>query len=83
METKLFYIGDHFYMQSGTMMSPIYEEGTNNRYDWGFVSRDLRAGKSITIRQGTATEKAAAEAMLATIRARREAERPAEGRTDG
>jgi hypothetical protein len=55
-ETKLFYIGDHFYSGSRTIMSSIYEEGTGARYDWGFVNRDLREGKTVTIRQATPEE---------------------------
>lgn len=55
-DTKLFYIGSHFYSGSRTVMSPIYEEGTGARYDWGFVERDLRDGKSVSIRQATPDE---------------------------
>ena len=66
-ETRLYYVGDHFYWRSGTMMSPIYQEGSNARYDWGFVARDLRDGKSIHIRQATPAEQAAADVRLAEI----------------
>jgi hypothetical protein len=44
---KLFYIGDMFYSESGTMMSPIYHsiplppEGGYYRSDWGEVSLPL------------------------------------------
>lgn len=55
METKLIYIGDKFYWQSGTMMSSIYSE-TGQRYDWGFVQRDLAEGKTVTIRPASAEE---------------------------
>ncbi len=61
---KLIYIGSDFYTRSQTMMSPIYEEGTWERYDWGFVARDLRDGKSISIRPATDAEIDQAEQML-------------------
>lgn len=52
---ELIFIGDDFYLQSGTSMSCIYTVD-GHRYDWGFVQRDLRAGKSITIRPATVEE---------------------------
>lgn len=70
-ETKLYYVGDDFYGPSGTIMSPIYQEDTNARYDWGFVSRDLREGNSVSIRQATAEEKANAYAMLVRLQRER------------
>ncbi len=54
-ETRLIYIGDHFYHRSGSMMSSIYTED-GERYDWGFVQRDLGMGKSVTIRPATIRE---------------------------
>lgn len=53
---KLIYVGDKYYMESGTMLSTLYEEGTWSRYDWGFVQRDLREGIPITIRPATKEE---------------------------
>ena len=51
---KLVYVGD-FYFRSKTFMSCIYtEEG--ERYDWGFVQRDLAKGETVTIRQATPEE---------------------------
>lgn len=73
METKLYYIGSDFYFQSGTFMSCIYREGDNARYDWGFLERDLREGRAVTIRQATAAEKAAAYTKLAELQAERKA----------
>lgn len=64
MTTKLFYIGDKFYSESGTMMSSLYEEGTRARYDWGFVNRDLRSGISVEIRPATEEELVWAEKKL-------------------
>lgn len=59
MKIDLIYIGDHFYRQSGTMMSPIYKDEGNgkfSRYDWGFVQVALGDGHEINIRQATDAE---------------------------
>ena len=53
---KLIYIGDRFYRESGTMMSPIYTED-GMRYDWGLVQTALRNGIDVLIRQATQAEK--------------------------
>lgn len=54
-EVELIFIGDRFHHESETKMASIYTiEGA--RYDWGFVQRDLRDGKSISIRQATTIE---------------------------
>ena len=68
---KLIYIGDHFYMESGTMMSPIYTED-GYRSDWGHVQTALKRGDSIEIRQATPQERDFYEARLAEMK--REAE---------
>lgn len=70
MITELIYIGDHFYLASGSIMSPIYTEN-GHRYDWGFVQRDLSEGKSISIRQATPEEKAYYERKLQQLRKER------------
>ena len=54
-KTKLIFIGDDFYMKSGSMMSPIYTED-GLRYDWGFVNVDLREGRTVEIRPATNNE---------------------------
>lgn len=64
---KLIYIGDYFYRQSGTMMSPIYHE-TGERSDWGQVSCALRAGENVHIRQATQQEKTFYEQQLAILK---------------
>lgn len=64
---KLIYIGDHFYMESGTMMSPIYTED-GHRSDWGFVQIALKRGDSIEIRQATPQERDFYEARLAEMK---------------
>ena len=57
MHIVLQYTGDHYYHESGTSLSPIYKvekDGTFSRYNWGFVSRNLAAGHTIEINQGSA-----------------------------
>ena len=67
---KLIYIGDHFYMESGTMMSCIYtERGT--RSDWGHVQTALRNGETVEIRQATETERNHYEVALAELKRER------------
>ena len=61
---ELFYIGDRFYNESGTMMSCIYHVGTKFRSDWGKVNIALSRGESVHIRPATAEERAWADAKL-------------------
>ena len=59
MTHTLVYIGDNYYRESGTIMSPIYEidlEGKLHRSDWGFCLMMLRQGDEILIRQASARE---------------------------
>jgi len=58
MTHNLIYIGEKFYLQSGTMMSSIYEQKNNHysRTDWGFVSVALSNGDKIKIRPATERE---------------------------
>lgn len=60
MTYRLIYIGNEFYLKSGTMMSCIYENGvtgTGGRWDWGMVERFLREGHIVHIRPATVVEK--------------------------
>lgn len=68
---KLVYIGDHFYLQSGTMMSSIYTED-GYRSDWNDVNAALRRGDSIEIRQATPQERSLYDDQLTEIKAKRE-----------
>jgi hypothetical protein len=52
---KLIFIGDEFYEKSKSMMSCLYTED-GRRYDWGFVNRDLAAGRTVQIRPATQRE---------------------------
>lgn len=64
---ELIYIGDHFYDESKSIMSPIYTvEG--NRSDWGFVQIALKNGDSVHIRQATKEEKKYYENRLAGLK---------------
>lgn len=64
---NLVFIGDHFYSESGSAMSPLYtEEG--RRYDFSLIQRDLAAGKEVRIRQATQAEKDKYEARLSRMK---------------
>lgn len=69
---NLFYIGDNFYWDSGTSMSPIYEVDTGKRYDWGFVQCDLKNGETVNIRPANEIELAWAENRLNLIKKSRD-----------
>lgn len=67
---KLIYIGDHFYRESNTMMSPIYmEDGC--RSDWGKVEIALRNGHEVHIRQATEAERSHYESRLFLYKSKR------------
>lgn len=56
---EIVFIGEHFYEESGTLMSPLYERLKNGRwkrYDYGFLRLDLESGKDVKIRQATRSE---------------------------
>ena len=65
--TNLIYIGEKFYLKSGSMMSSIYTEEFQ-RYDWGFVRRDLREGKTVNIRPADTIEMSIMENKLKLIK---------------
>lgn len=67
---KLIYIGDKFYGESNSMMSPLYEEDTRKRYDWGFVQIDCREGRTVNIRPATEEEMKIAEQKLLDVKSR-------------
>ena len=68
---NIIYIGDNFYCESVSAMSSLYTE-SGERYDFGFMQRDLRDGKEIHIRQATIAERNHYEARLNELRRRRE-----------
>ena len=64
---KLIYIGEKFYMLSGTIMGTLYEVDEDakwHRWDWGFVQKALGEGKSINIVPADENELTIAEALL-------------------
>ena len=62
MTIKLIYIGDTFYSETSTAMSPIYHED-GRRSDWGKVSVALRNGDEVHIRPANDAELARAYAQ--------------------
>ena len=52
---NLVYVGQRFYTDSSSSLSSIYDEDFN-RYDYGFLQRDLALGHNVTIRQATGLE---------------------------
>jgi hypothetical protein len=64
---ELVVVGERFYKESQTWMSPIYREkpkGVFYRYDWGFMCLDMMAGKELHIRSATKKEIAFFEEKL-------------------
>ena len=78
MTVNVIYIGDHFYFESGTMMSCIYTED-GRRMDWGFVQCALRDGQTVNIRPATQVELDGYEAKLSRLKRERERETAATG----
>lgn len=76
--TRLIYIGDHFYTESGTIMSPVYSED-GARYDWGTIQCDLQDGKLVTIRPATNAEYGHYARSLREIQKKRRASGNPEG----
>ena len=48
----VYYFGDKYYERSGTMMGVLYTE-KGERYDWGFVQRDISNGEEVLVKQAT------------------------------
>ena len=63
---NLVFIGNKFYHESGTMMSPIYQEiaGRLYRSDFGLMEIALENGEKVHIRPATEAELAWAEKKL-------------------
>ena len=54
-KVELIYIGGDFYWESKTIMSCIYKEN-GERFDWGKLEMELRAGKEVHLRPATEKE---------------------------
>ena len=48
----VYYFGDKYYDQSGTMMGVLYTD-KGERYDWGFLQRDVDNGEDVVVRKAT------------------------------
>lgn len=72
---KLFYIGDEFYWESGTVMSSLYNVDTKERWDWGKVQLFIRSeNNEVLIRPANEEEMKWAKNKLANIKIRRSCE---------
>ncbi len=64
----LFFVGRRYYLNSGTIMSWVYEVGFYARADWGMVERALAGGRQINIRPASQEELEWADKKLEAIR---------------
>ena len=48
----VYYFGDKYYDQSGTIMGVLYTD-KGERYDWGFLQRDVGDGEDVVVRKAT------------------------------
>lgn len=46
----VYYFGHKYYDQSGTMMGALYTD-KGERYDWGFLQRDVDNGEDVVVRK--------------------------------
>lgn len=59
----VYYFGDKYYAQSGTMMGVLYTE-KGERYDWGFLQRDVERGEEVVVKKATPEMIKRADALL-------------------
>lgn len=48
----VYYFGDKYYDQSSTSMGVLYTD-KGERYDWGFLRRDVESGEDVVVRKAT------------------------------
>ena len=48
----VYYFGEKYYNKSRTMMGMLYTE-KGERYDWGYVQRDVDNGQDVVVRKAT------------------------------
>lgn len=48
----VYYFGDKYYDKSGTMLGVLYTD-KGERYDWGFLQRDVENGEDVVVRKAT------------------------------
>jgi hypothetical protein len=63
----VYYFGDKYYNESGTIMSSLYTE-KGERYDWGFLRRDVENGEDVVVRKATSDMIKWADNMLETFK---------------
>ena len=78
---ELIFIGDHFYTESKTTMSCIYDT-QGNRQDWGSVNCALRHGESVSIRPATDAEIGRFERRLREVKLEQKERQERWGRED-
>lgn len=49
----VYYFGNKYYKQSDSMMGVLYTE-KGERYDWGFLQRDVDNGEDVVVKKATA-----------------------------
>jgi hypothetical protein len=69
-ENNIIYIGDHFYMDSGMRMSPLYSIH-GERWDYGLIRCALERGEIVHIRPATRAEIYPYEQRLKTLQQER------------
>jgi hypothetical protein len=46
----VYYFGNKYYDQSGSIMGVLYTD-KGERYDWGFLQRDVENGEDVVVRK--------------------------------
>lgn len=59
----VYYLGDKYYDNSGTMIGVLYTE-QGQRYDWGKLQIDVERGEDVIVRKATPTLIEWAESQL-------------------
>ena len=68
---ELIFIGEHFYRESKTIMSSLYDT-QGYRQDWGSVCLALSRGESVSIRPATDAEIGKFERCLRNLKQQQE-----------
>lgn len=67
----LIYIGNDYYLKSGTHMGVVYTEDFKERHDWGTIKDALDSGQTVVLRPAVVSQLDKADAMLGAIVRRR------------
>lgn len=68
----LVYIGNDYYIKSGTFMGVVYTEDFKERHDWGSIQDALDSGQIVVIRPALRWQLNHADAMLGEYVRRRQ-----------